>query len=211
MDRANLFLPTVMITSQKIETHSLVETLAFGAQLARDFERGDVIALSGELGAGKTALVKGFAQGLGVTLDVTSPTFTLIHEYQGGRLPLYHIDLYRLDGAAQAGAATTLLDLRELDLPMFNPDDEGDPPPAATRLVEACYGADGMLWSSSFVNVCFVPTSFVSTTGLWPVTVIVSCTVETPICALICALKPTVTRTSSLTTVLKPVSSNLTV
>ena len=57
-----------------------------------------------------------------------------------------------LDGAAEAGAATTLLDLRELDLPMYNPDDEGEPPPAATRLMEACYGADGMLWSSPMYN-----------------------------------------------------------
>jgi FMN reductase len=53
-----------------------------------------------------------------------------------------------LDGAAEAGAATTLLNLRELDLPMYNPDHEGEPPPAATRLMEACYGANGMLWSS---------------------------------------------------------------
>jgi hypothetical protein len=68
-----------------------------------------------------------------------------------------------------------------------------------------------MLWSSSLVNVCLVPVSLVSTTGLWPVTVIVSCTVETPSCALIWALNPTVTRTSSRTTVLNPASSNLTV
>ena len=53
-----------------------------------------------------------------------------------------------LDGAAAAGAATTLLGLRELDLPMFNPDDQAAPPPAASRLIEACYDADGMLWSS---------------------------------------------------------------
>jgi len=53
-----------------------------------------------------------------------------------------------LDGAAAAGATTTLLDLRELDLPMFDPDSEGDQPPAVSRLIEACYDADGMLWSS---------------------------------------------------------------
>jgi len=53
-----------------------------------------------------------------------------------------------LDGAADAGAATMVLDLRELDLPMYNPDDAGEPPPAASALIEACYGADGMLWSS---------------------------------------------------------------
>jgi hypothetical protein len=71
--------------------------------------------------------------------------------------------------------------------------------------------ADGMLCSSSLVNVCFVPVFLVSTMGLWPVTVIVSCTVETPICAFTAALKPTVTKMSSLTTVLKPASSNFTV
>src|SRR5262245_45308049 len=53
-----------------------------------------------------------------------------------------------LEGAAQAGAATTLLDLRELDLPMYNPDDVGNPPDHAARLIDACYGADGLLWSS---------------------------------------------------------------
>src|SRR5262245_36907086 len=53
-----------------------------------------------------------------------------------------------LDGAVEAGATTRLLDLRELDLPMYNPDDEREPPPAASTLIEACYGADGMLWSS---------------------------------------------------------------
>jgi FMN reductase len=53
-----------------------------------------------------------------------------------------------LEGAAEAGAATTLLNLRELDLPMYNPDDEKEPPPAASRLIETCYAADGMLWSS---------------------------------------------------------------
>ena len=91
-----------MITSQQIETRSLLETLEFGGRLARELRRGDVIALSGELGAGKTALVKGVARGLGIAVEVTSPTFTLIHEYGGGRLALYHIDLYRIDSVPQA-------------------------------------------------------------------------------------------------------------
>lgn len=76
--------------------------MEFGGRLARELRRGDVIALSGELGAGKTALVKGVARGLGIAVEVTSPTFTLIHEYGGGRLALYHIDLYRIDSVPQA-------------------------------------------------------------------------------------------------------------
>jgi tRNA threonylcarbamoyladenosine biosynthesis protein TsaE len=91
-----------MITSQTVETRSAEETIGFGERLAATLQRGDVVALSGELGAGKTALVKGIARGLGVSQDVTSPTFTLIHEYTGGRLRLFHIDLYRLDSAQQA-------------------------------------------------------------------------------------------------------------
>jgi hypothetical protein len=71
--------------------------------------------------------------------------------------------------------------------------------------------ADGMLWSSSLVNVCFVPVLRVSTIGLSPVTVMVSCTWEMPSCALTCAVKPTVTKMSWLMTVLNPVSSNFTV
>ena len=91
-----------MIISQTVETRSVEETIALGERLATQLQRGDVMALFGELGAGKTALVKGIARGLSIAQDVTSPTFTLIHEYSGGRLPLFHIDLYRLDSAEQA-------------------------------------------------------------------------------------------------------------
>ena len=76
--------------------------MEFGERLAHQLRLGDVIALSGDLGAGKTALVKGIARGLGIAQDVTSPTFTLVHEYAGGRLPLFHVDLYRLDNVGQA-------------------------------------------------------------------------------------------------------------
>ena len=91
-----------MITSQRVDTNSLEETLQFGARLGCELQRGDVVALFGDLGAGKTALVKGIARGLGITQEVTSPTFTLVHEYTGGRLPLFHIDLYRLENLEQA-------------------------------------------------------------------------------------------------------------
>ena len=91
-----------MITSQIAETNTVEETIAFGQALGSQLQRGDVLGLYGELGAGKTALVKGLALGLGIEQDVTSPTFTLIHEYVGGRLPLFHIDLYRLDSIGQS-------------------------------------------------------------------------------------------------------------
>jgi tRNA threonylcarbamoyladenosine biosynthesis protein TsaE len=82
-----------------ITSHSPAETFAFGQQIAATLRTGDVLALCGHLGAGKTHFVKGLAAGLGVTAEVTSPTFTLIHEYPGGRLPLFHLDFYRLESA----------------------------------------------------------------------------------------------------------------
>jgi tRNA threonylcarbamoyladenosine biosynthesis protein TsaE len=72
-------------------------TIAFGRELAGKVAAGDVLALCGDLGAGKTHFVKGLAEGLGATTEATSPTFTLIHEYADGRLPLFHFDLYRLE------------------------------------------------------------------------------------------------------------------
>ena len=78
-------------------SQSAEETVAHGRAHAASLRRGDVLALCGDLGAGKTHFVKGLATALGADADVTSPTFTLIHEYIGGRLPLYHFDFYRLD------------------------------------------------------------------------------------------------------------------
>ena len=78
------------------------ETVALGRTVAATLRPGDVLALCGELGAGKTHFVKGLAAGLGATASVTSPTFTLIHEYPGGRLPLFHFDFYRLDEEDEA-------------------------------------------------------------------------------------------------------------
>ena len=82
-------------------TNSEEETRAVARHLAATLKAGDVLLLAGDLGAGKTTFVKGLAAGLGVNPDdVSSPTFTLLHEYRGGRLTLYHADLYRLDTAA---------------------------------------------------------------------------------------------------------------
>lgn len=82
-------------------SNSPEETEALGEAWGRDATSGWVIALSGDLGAGKTQLVKGLARGLGVTSRVHSPTFTLVNEYAGGRLRLFHLDLYRLETPEQ--------------------------------------------------------------------------------------------------------------
>jgi tRNA threonylcarbamoyladenosine biosynthesis protein TsaE len=82
-------------------TGSVEETAQLASTLARRLRAGDVVLLSGNLGSGKTAFVRGLAAGLGINPDdVSSPTFTLVHEYRGGSLVLYHADLYRLEGAA---------------------------------------------------------------------------------------------------------------
>ncbi len=80
-------------------THSAEETIAFGRKLAADLRPPLVVLLRGNLGAGKTTLVKGLAEGFDAARaeDVTSPTFTLVHEYRGPHVTLYHIDLYRID------------------------------------------------------------------------------------------------------------------
>jgi len=82
-------------------SHSPAQTESLGEAWGRAAQRGWVIALSGELGAGKTQLVKGLARGLGITARVHSPTFTLVNEYSGGRLRLFHLDLYRLNTREQ--------------------------------------------------------------------------------------------------------------
>ena len=77
-------------------THSAAETEALGERLAARLTGGEVIAYTGDLGAGKTAFTRGLARGLGITDRVTSPTFTIVNEYEGGCLPLFHFDMYRL-------------------------------------------------------------------------------------------------------------------
>lgn len=86
-------------------THTPAETEAVAFRLAQTLRPGDVLAMNGDLGAGKTAFVRGLARGLGYTGLVQSPTFTIVNEYLGGRLPLFHFDLYRL------GSADELYDL----------------------------------------------------------------------------------------------------
>ncbi len=80
----------------KIITKTPQELSYLGNRMAQLVQPGDLIALDGDLGAGKTLLTQGLAQGLEITEDISSPTFTIIHEYESGRLPLYHMDVYRL-------------------------------------------------------------------------------------------------------------------
>jgi tRNA threonylcarbamoyladenosine biosynthesis protein TsaE len=80
------------------ETGSPAETEALAAGLADDLHPGDVVLVSGDLGAGKTTFVRGAARALGVQVPVTSPTFTIARRYEDGRLPVSHLDLFRLDG-----------------------------------------------------------------------------------------------------------------
>jgi tRNA threonylcarbamoyladenosine biosynthesis protein TsaE len=80
-----------------LETKSAAETEALGARVAARLEPGDVVVISGEVGAGKTTLIRGACRALGVTEPVTSPTFTIGQRYLSGRLPVSHLDLYRLE------------------------------------------------------------------------------------------------------------------
>jgi tRNA threonylcarbamoyladenosine biosynthesis protein TsaE len=83
------------LTSKEEETEQL------GLQLGQQVSPGAVIAFTGDLGAGKTAFTRGLARGLGISERVTSPTFTIVNEYEGGRLPLFHFDLYRLSSSEE--------------------------------------------------------------------------------------------------------------
>ena len=81
---------------EQLESRSAAETEALGARVAERLKPGDVVVVSGEVGAGKTTLIRGACRALGVTDPVTSPTFTIGQRYGGGRLPVSHLDLYRL-------------------------------------------------------------------------------------------------------------------
>jgi tRNA threonylcarbamoyladenosine biosynthesis protein TsaE len=105
------------VTRSQEDTERLAETLA------SELRGGDVVLLSGPLGAGKTAFVRGLARGLGVDPDeVSSPTFTLVHEYRGGRLRLFHADLYRLGTAAAEDLGLDELGIRDGVLAIEWPD-----------------------------------------------------------------------------------------
>src|SRR4051812_27800800 len=89
---------TKFVVNKTLVTSSEAETAAVGRELAAGLSVGSVVLLFGDLGAGKTAFVRGLAEGLGIGADaVSSPTFTIMQEYRGGRLPLFHVDLYRLN------------------------------------------------------------------------------------------------------------------
>ena len=104
-------------------TRSEQETAAVAREIATELKAGDVLLLSGNLGAGKTAFVRGLAAGLGIDPeDVSSPTFTLVHEYRGGRLTLYHADLYRLERAATDDLGLEELGVRDGVLAIEWPD-----------------------------------------------------------------------------------------
>lgn len=87
------------MNQREFRTHSADETIAVGRLMSNFIEPGQMVILRGDLGAGKTTLVKGVAEGFNAALqeDVTSPTFTLVHEYRGPEVTLFHIDLYRID------------------------------------------------------------------------------------------------------------------
>jgi tRNA threonylcarbamoyladenosine biosynthesis protein TsaE len=90
-----------MSESILFSTANAEEMIAAGAQFAATLRAGDVVALNGDLGAGKTHFSKGLVAGLGAVEDVTSPTFSIVQEYPSGRLPIFHFDFYRLESAAE--------------------------------------------------------------------------------------------------------------
>jgi tRNA threonylcarbamoyladenosine biosynthesis protein TsaE len=82
-------------------SYSPEQTYAIGKEIGEKAQEGDVFSLIGDLGVGKTVFTKGFAAGLGIEEDITSPTFTLVNEYDDGRLPFYHFDVYRIEDISE--------------------------------------------------------------------------------------------------------------
>ena len=93
LDKSNFVM---LENSMVYETNGEKETRELGFRLAREAKPGDVYTLTGDLGVGKTVFTKGFAEGLGITEPVSSPTFTIVQQYDSGRLPFYHFDVYRI-------------------------------------------------------------------------------------------------------------------
>ena len=127
-------------------TASPEETEALGAELALRLRRGDLVALYGQLGSGKTVFARGLARGLGVTEPVTSPTFALMHIYEGRDIELCHVDLYRLSSPDDLTAAgiTEFLDDPALIKVVEWAERLGDRPPAATLRVELRAAGEGL-------------------------------------------------------------------
>jgi tRNA threonylcarbamoyladenosine biosynthesis protein TsaE len=94
-----------MSATEVVESGAAAETEALGARIAERLRPGDLVLLSGDLGAGKTTLVRGACRALGVTAPVTSPTFTIGQRYEGGRFPVSHLDLYRLQSLEEEDPA----------------------------------------------------------------------------------------------------------
>ena len=88
-------------SSRIIESFSAEDTYELGVRFGKEAKPGSVYTLEGDLGAGKTVFAKGFAEGLGISENVTSPTFTIMQIYEGGRIPLYHYDAYRIEDPAE--------------------------------------------------------------------------------------------------------------
>ena len=92
-----------------METSCMEETAKYAFEMAQNAEPGQVFALIGDLGVGKTVFTKGFAEGLGIEEPVSSPTFTILQIYEEGRLPLYHFDVYRIEEPISTGMESALL------------------------------------------------------------------------------------------------------
>ena len=116
-------------------SESEIATQEIAREIAATLRPGDVLLLSGDLGSGKTTFVRGLAEGLGIDPeDVSSPTFTLVHEYRGGRLALYHADLYRLDTAATGDLGLEELGVQDGVLAIEWPDRLTHAMPGARRV-----------------------------------------------------------------------------
>ena len=132
-----------VLDEMSVTSHSADETRRLGTKLGGLLEPGDVVCLSGDLGTGKTTFVKGIATGMGIAAEVTSPTFTLVVEYEG-RIPLVHMDLYRLqEGSAGENGIVTGADLAEIGFQDYL---EGDGAVVVEWPLGAVDGLQDSLW-----------------------------------------------------------------